>query len=232
MRRRNLIELLNLYIDGEIASGDQDRLEREISENPESRRLYAQYCRLDEATRQVYRQFRLEAPPESMPDRVGSTPFFSPMGRLRRISLVAGSVAAVIALVSGGLVVFGPTMPENATEAIALAGADSPPATTIVAIAPSVQSFGSVSSAFVLQPTFYGTQVPANWKTRIEIPAAVGVIPVAPEAWPVYGGIRWNAPQRIVSGFGLSNFEGTRVYRGPEGGNGETSRQVLFQFRK
>jgi hypothetical protein len=232
MRRRKLIELLNLYIDGEITPEDQVILETEISASPEARRLYHQYCRLDDATRLVYRQFRLQAPPESLPDPVDKTTFLNPLGRLRRITLVAGSVAAVIALVSGGLVVFGPSLEGESTETITLTESENAsPASVVAIVPPPVQTFGSDSS-FDLQPAVFGTQVPADWKPRIEIPEPVEAIPGAPEAFPVYGGIHWVTPQQITNGFGLSNFEDARVYRGPERREGQETRQVSFQFRK
>lgn len=232
MKRRKIIELLNLYIDGEIDVDDQERLEKEISENPEARQLYHQYCRLDDATRLVYRQFRLQAPPESLTDRAETTPFLSPMGRLRRFTLVAGGVAAAIAVVSGGLVVFGPSMPENDTEAIAVTSGGSSPGRGFVALTPTIQPFGSVSAPYELQSAAFGPQVPADWTPGIEIPVPAQSLDTAPQAWPAYGGIRWNAPQRIGSGLSLSGFDTSRVYRGPERGESEDTRPVSFQFRK
>jgi len=230
MRRRKLIEFLNLYVDGEIGPEELEQLEREVSENPEARQLYNQYCRLDEATRQVYRQFRLRAPPESLPDPSETTPFRAPVRRLRRFSLVAGGVAAGIALVSGGLVVFGPTIPETATEVIAVAPTRDAPSVSIASVSPTVRSFRAESSTFELRPTSCRTRVPADWKPSIKIPpSSTGS---APQAWPAYGGIRWNAPEWIDTGFGLSGHEDPRVYRGPERRDADRARPVSFPFRK
>lgn len=231
MKRRKLIELLNLYIDGEISSDEQESLEQEIGENAESRRIYNQYCRLDDATRLVYRQFRLQAPPESFPDPQTNTTFRSPIGRLRRFTLVAGGAAAAIALISSALVVFGPSMPESGAEVIALTPGHNSPATSVVAITPSIQSFGT-SSSFELQTAAFGPQVPADWTPGIEIPVPKQSLDTAPQAWPAHGGIRWNAPQSIHSGMSLSGTENSRVYRGPERLDSDEARKVIFQFRK
>lgn len=231
MKRRKLIELLNLYIDGEITSDEQENLEQEIGENPESRRIYNQYCRLDDATRLVCQQFRLQAPPESFPDPQTNTSFRSPIGRLRRFTLVAGGAAAAIALVSSALVIFGPSMPESGAEVIALAPGGTIPSTSVIAITPIIQPFGTASS-FELQTAAFGPQVPADWTPGIEIPVPTQSLDTAPQAWPVHGGIRWNAPQSISSGWGLSGTENSRVYRGPERLDSGEAKRVLFQFRK
>jgi len=232
MRRRKLIEFLNLYVDGEIGPEELEQLESEVSENPEARQLYNQYCRLDEATRQVYQQFRLRAPPENLPDPNETTPFRAPVRRLRRFSLVAGGMAAGIALVSGGLVVFGPTMPETATEVIAVSPTQDTPSVSIASVSPTVWSFRPESSTFDLLPRSYGTRISVDWKPSIEIPITASSTGTAPQALPAYGGIRWNAPERVDTGFGLLGYEDPRVYRGPERRDADSARPVSFQFRK
>ncbi|HEY1763322.1 MAG TPA: hypothetical protein VGF85_00265 [Opitutaceae bacterium] len=49
MSDREFIELLNLYVDREIGANDALRLEAEVGANPERRRVYDQYCRMQRA---------------------------------------------------------------------------------------------------------------------------------------------------------------------------------------
>lgn len=57
MNEKRFIELLNLYIDGEIAPDEQQELENEVAGNCRRRQTYQSYCRLQQASQQVYRQF-------------------------------------------------------------------------------------------------------------------------------------------------------------------------------
>lgn len=231
MKRRKLIELLNLYIDGEISAADQESLEQEISGNADARRIYNEYCRIDEATRLVYRQFRLQAPPESLPDPQAGPSFRGSIGRLRRFAMAAGGVAAAIALISGSLVIFGPGSSESDTEVIALTPAGSRSGANIASLTPVIQSFATAPS-FELQTAAFGTQVPADWTPGIDIPVPTHSLDTAPQALPVYGGILWNVPREIDSGWSLSGHENSRVYRGLERRGSDEARQVLFHFRK
>jgi hypothetical protein len=49
MNDREFIELLNLYVDREISADDALRLEAEVGADPERRRVYDQYCRMQKA---------------------------------------------------------------------------------------------------------------------------------------------------------------------------------------
>lgn len=49
MNERRFQELLNLYLDHEIAPAEASELEAEVLRNPERRRVYDQYCRLQRA---------------------------------------------------------------------------------------------------------------------------------------------------------------------------------------
>jgi hypothetical protein len=49
MTEPEFIELLNLYVDREIGADDAVRLEAEVVANPERRRIYDQYCRMQKA---------------------------------------------------------------------------------------------------------------------------------------------------------------------------------------
>jgi len=58
MKESKFIELLNLYIDQEIAPNDVALLEEEIQSNPERRRVYLQYCRMHRANEQLFERSR------------------------------------------------------------------------------------------------------------------------------------------------------------------------------
>ena len=49
MKDSEFIELLNLYLDHEISADNAARLEAEVQGNPERRRVYRQYCRMQKA---------------------------------------------------------------------------------------------------------------------------------------------------------------------------------------
>jgi len=57
MKEREFIELLNLYLDHEIGPADAARLEQEIQRNPERRRTYREYCRMQKACRMLATEF-------------------------------------------------------------------------------------------------------------------------------------------------------------------------------
>lgn len=49
MKDPEFIELLNLYLDHEISAKDSARLETEVLNNPQRRRTYQEYCRMQKA---------------------------------------------------------------------------------------------------------------------------------------------------------------------------------------
>lgn len=57
MKDSEFIELLNLYLDHEIGSADAARLETEVQQNPERRRLYRQYCAMQKACTELAVQY-------------------------------------------------------------------------------------------------------------------------------------------------------------------------------
>lgn len=58
MKDSEFIELLNLYLDREIAAADAVRLEAEVAANPDRRRTYDEYCRMHKACGLVAMDFR------------------------------------------------------------------------------------------------------------------------------------------------------------------------------
>lgn len=62
MSEREFIELLNLYLDHEIAPADAARLEAEVRGNPERRRTYLEYCRMQKACAILAADFAADRP--------------------------------------------------------------------------------------------------------------------------------------------------------------------------
>lgn len=60
MNEKRFIQLINLYIDGEISPAEFEELETEVAASPRRRRIYQSYCRLQQASRVVYHQFGQE----------------------------------------------------------------------------------------------------------------------------------------------------------------------------
>ena len=63
MTHEKFIELLNLYLDGELPPSEAVVLEREIAGSVERRRIYRQYCQMQNACAELAERFREEAAP-------------------------------------------------------------------------------------------------------------------------------------------------------------------------
>lgn len=57
MKDSEFIALLNLYLDHEISAADAARLEAEVQNNPERRKVYQQYCRMQKACKVLAADF-------------------------------------------------------------------------------------------------------------------------------------------------------------------------------
>jgi hypothetical protein len=60
MKDSEFIELLNLYLDHEISAADAARLEAEVQNNPERRKVYQTYCRMQKACKVLAADFVAE----------------------------------------------------------------------------------------------------------------------------------------------------------------------------
>jgi len=60
MKDSEFLELLNLYLDHEIAAADAARLEAEVKDNPDHRRTYLEYCRMQKACTLLAKDFASE----------------------------------------------------------------------------------------------------------------------------------------------------------------------------
>lgn len=65
MKESEFIELLNLYVDHEIAAQDAARLEAEVLGNPHRRLVYRQYCQIHKACSQLGDQFQVAMAPKA-----------------------------------------------------------------------------------------------------------------------------------------------------------------------
>ena len=102
MKTDKFIELLNLYLDGELKPSEAAELEREITANPESRRIYRQYCRMQRACTVLADRFRDEAVPVREEEVARSSGGFG-LGWLRPVFVVAGgAVAACLVFLAVG----------------------------------------------------------------------------------------------------------------------------------
>jgi hypothetical protein len=235
MNRRKFIELLNLYIDGEIDPEDVSRLEEKISRDAEARRVYNQYCRLHRGSRQIYERFRTQAPPEKVPDRdrTGVLAWF-PTRRLGRLTIAASGMAAAILLVSGSVLLMQPGSETETMEEIALTPAPSMESTSVFVAAPVIQSFNSDTEIFELIPANDGTLVPAAWNPEINLRGEFLHKKAVPLAWPASSGIHWETPAQITYKVDLPNRSDYRVYRSRGSVPLQISAHQLgtFQFRK
>lgn len=64
MKDSTFIELLNLYVDGELSQADASLLAQEIAINPERKNVYLQYCRIARAGEILAEQYRADRVPQ------------------------------------------------------------------------------------------------------------------------------------------------------------------------
>lgn len=104
MKHDRFIELLNLYLDGELSREDSVDLEREITTNPERRKIYREYCQMQRACSILSEKFRdsAETPETSADGKVVQFPARKPsVTWARGFSLVAaGAAAAAVVFVA------------------------------------------------------------------------------------------------------------------------------------
>ncbi|MBP7142465.1 MAG: hypothetical protein KBA71_11205 [Opitutaceae bacterium] len=62
MKESRYIELLNLYVDHRLTGAEAAELEAEVQRNPERRRIYSQYCRMQKACTLIFDAERSLAP--------------------------------------------------------------------------------------------------------------------------------------------------------------------------
>ena len=239
MNRRKFIELLNLYIDGEVDPEDVGRLEQKISGDAEARKTYNEYCQLYRGSRMVYERFRLQAPPEIVTDRRRITlwDWFSAR-RLGGLTIAAGGVAAAIILVSGSLFLMHPGGDIETMEEIVLNPAHNPEVSSRVTVAPVIETFNADTDIFELLPASDGTLVPAQlsvaWNPEINLRGEFLDRPLTPALWPTFDNNQWETGTQITYPLNAPVQSDYRVYRGLDSSSRRTSsyQPVDFQFPK
>lgn len=133
MKHDEFIELLNLYLDGELPPTRAAELEQEITGNPEHHRIYRQYCQMQNACAVLAERFRDEAAPAPhfRAGRVVELPQRVSGGWWKSVGLVAsGAMAACAAFVLVRMAMPGTSPTNNGTPAVASAPAPVVPTTT------------------------------------------------------------------------------------------------------
>jgi hypothetical protein len=98
MNDKKFMELLNLYLDREIDAEDALKLETEVASNPERRKIYDEYCRMQKACSMLTSEPEVGA---ADPDRVVVA--FPEQSYWGRATLVASVAAAACVLVAVGM---------------------------------------------------------------------------------------------------------------------------------
>ena len=148
MKDARFVELVNLYIDRQIAPEEAAELEAEIQASPRRRALYREYCQMHRATKLVYDSFRAHADVQiGGAAEPGSIAYFAQRrSRVRRtfwLSTAAGLAAAVA-------VAFHFVRPE-AGPSVPLAGTPAPAAKVAVA---APQPMAPAPAKAVAQPDY------------------------------------------------------------------------------
>jgi anti-sigma factor RsiW len=136
MTHNRFIEMLNLYLDGALPPAEVTALENELRSNPERRRIYRQYCQIQNACASLGERFREQAAPTPHFRRgnvVGAHRRAFGGDWVRALALTAGGAAAACA-VFVVVVRMGGTAPNG------VAAAKPTVAPLAVASAPAVQT--------------------------------------------------------------------------------------------
>ena len=161
MNNREFIELLNLYLDHEISPEDALRLEAEVVSNPERRKVYQQYCRMQKACTLLAGELTAEAP------EAGTVVAFPSRSPWRFGSLAAGLAAAAACMV--GIVGL---RNHTAAPAVAAVAAPAPQPAREVAVAVPVDTMKPVfnvplparsSAALMVSADRSQQMAPLNW---------------------------------------------------------------------
>jgi hypothetical protein len=103
MKDREFISLLNLYVDREISADDARRLEAEVASNPERRKVYDQYCRMQRACRILAEEHAANAPEaDAAVVAFPAQPSFSMRPVYLGLAAAAACAFAVYGFVGGG----------------------------------------------------------------------------------------------------------------------------------
>lgn len=248
MKEKEFIELLNLYLDHEISPADAVRLEAEIRGNLDRRRVYLQYCRMQQACKVIAADFNAaEEGAAASADRkvIPFTPNVIPASRRPRApfayALGAVAAAACVALVFVGR--RGPDAGPGAGQPAAAIAATVPvaPSTAAVASLAGAAPRGLISVARPAQtPSLVANSLLLTGSTQAEAVRAAAVrqadnqlawlealqLAPLPERRPLENDLHFT--QRLVTeGRALGNRGGSNPKQ-PEPGE----EMVTYQFRR
>lgn len=247
MKDSEFIELLNLYLDHEISAADSARLEAEIRNNLDRRRVYRQYCQMQRACKLATADFATE---ETVPGGgekkvVPFTPAAA-VRRPRRLPYAVGALAAAacVALVFVGRQDPGSTSTGNGEPVATLASSGPAPSTTDVVSSAPVPA-GAPRGLVSVAGSASGTTLVANplyltGSTQAEAVRAAAVrqadnqlawleamqLAPLPERLPVSNPLHFSE-RLVIEGRALGN-RGNASPRHPEPGE----EMVTFRFVK
>ncbi len=114
MTHDKFIELLNLYLDGELPPAQAAELEREIAASPDRHRIYRNYCQMQNACAVLSERFRDDAAPAPhfRQGRVVELPRRASGDWFKSLGLVFGGAAAACV----AFVVIRVALPRGATD--------------------------------------------------------------------------------------------------------------------
>lgn len=152
MNYNRFIELLNLYLDHEISPEDARILEHEIRSNPERRKIYDQYCRIQKGTSALFEASRQEAPSPAL-----TRSYAAINRRLARrhaepsVSWWAWGTSGLLAAAACVTVVFvaQPNKPDTSEGALAAVDSSTTTSPVVASVSPSPQGDPSVSEPLI-----------------------------------------------------------------------------------
>ncbi|TVR50887.1 MAG: hypothetical protein EA425_08715 [Puniceicoccaceae bacterium] len=162
MTRSRFIELLNLYLDGELTAEEAASLEEVITSHPEYRRIYTDYCRIHRATVLNYERFR------NAVTSIPQDPTLAPPSAERRsgnrwISVAGGTAAAAaVCFLALNFFVFPEPHFGDEAEFGSFSTADTVQMNATYA-APMTGGFGGASLGVHFVPTRDGHFEPVSW---------------------------------------------------------------------
>ncbi len=199
MKDTEFIELLNLYLDHELTPADCTRLEAEVKTNPARRRVYEQYCRMQQACKVLATDFAAEAPavnPRTI--RASGSEAGSRRGPAGLFAI--GSLAAAAACVA--LVMLNRSQPEHNTTPALAQSMTIAPASPVIAVESAPRSGGIVQRPSLMGESVFLTRAPVAGET------------VAPQlAW--INGVQISPMQPVVSAEDL-RFEAKLIKLNPD----------------
>ena len=161
MKQSRFIELLNLYVDHQIGSAEAAELEAEILSNPERRKMYRDYCRMQRACGLLFdheqkhapASFALEKSLQEIERKIGNFPARrkTPWGTY---SAAFAGVTAMAACLTVVLLRPGSVSPTNPTSVASVPSFNPPAQFVAQTSAPVIQTATLNPRGAAFQPVF------------------------------------------------------------------------------